>query len=172
MSSSPDVNSPVPDCEAIIVSGALSLKEANQLAKLLIPLRSRMVLYTFVIGVFLAVVGAVRPPFPFGLIFFVLMIVAFFYMWSRIGHRAYRQRRGFYEVHVFEFHERGVRVTANDVETHLKWSAFAKVMSNDRFIVLFVTPPTNYIPLARSWCDTDEEWLRLCDYIRAHSPIV
>jgi YcxB-like protein len=100
------------------------------------------------------------------------MIVSFFYMWSRIGHRAYRQRRGFYGFHALEFHEEGVRVTTKDTETNLKWSAFSKIMSSDRFIVLFVTPPANYIPLARSWCDTDDEWLRLCHFIRQHSPVV
>ena len=131
-----------------------------------------MVLYAFVIGVFVAIVGSVRPPFPFGPIVLLLMIVLFFYLWSRIGRRAYRQRRGFYGVHAFEFHEQGVRVTANDTETYLKWTAFSKIVSSDRFIVLFVTPPANYIALARSWCDTDDEWLRLCDYIRKHSPVV
>ena len=124
MSSSQDTKRLAPNGEAITVSGALSRKEAKQLTNLLVPLRSRIVIYALVIGVFVSIVGALRPPFPFGPIILLIMIVSFFYMWSRLGHRAYRQRRGFYGVHAFEFHEEGVRVTTKDTETNLKWSAF------------------------------------------------
>ena len=99
------------------------------------------------------------------------MIVIHLYMWSHIRRRAYQQRRGFYGVHTFELDAQGVRVTSSDTVTHLKWSAFSKTVKSDRFIVLYVNPPADYIALARSWC-TDEDWLRLCDTIQEHFPVV